>query len=349
MPLDLLVAVGEPLRVDARPVLGLGHVLVVDLVGALLGRLHDFPREVAQLGAAGDQLAQRGRVDVVVLGHHPVVRGVAGGLENRLVVLRQVVPLLQVDQRHQLRSRFPPARGVVVLADLLEAELRVVVGSDPLAAVDRALLQRGIDVGAGHHRRHDAGLRKHLAAETADAETQPLQVLEGVDLLAEPAAHLGAGVAREDRLDAVFGEQRLHDFLAAAEQPPGVGLAEVHAERYAGAEGEAQVLAGVVVGRGVAELDGAVLRRVQDLQPGDEFTPGESADREVAVGHVADRLGDLIRAAEDGVEALGPARRHAPVDLGIRLRDCRRGDTAGRGAYRRFLEKRTTLHNSPPG
>ena len=93
------------------------------------------------------------------------------------------------------RAAFPPARIVVVLGDLVEAELLVVVGADPFGRVDRALLQRRIDVAAGNVRRDHAELGEHRAAEPADAELDALQVVDGVDLLAPPAAHLAAGVA----------------------------------------------------------------------------------------------------------------------------------------------------------
>jgi hypothetical protein len=49
---------------------------------------------------------------------------------------------------------------------------------------------------------------------------------------------------------------------------PGVILALVHRERQAGLEHEVRMLAEIVVGRGLAGLDGAVLHGVGDLQAG---------------------------------------------------------------------------------
>ena len=43
-------------------------------------------------------------------------------------------------------TAFPPAREVVVVGDLVEAQLLVVVGADPFGGVDGAFFQRGIDV-----------------------------------------------------------------------------------------------------------------------------------------------------------------------------------------------------------
>ena len=93
------------------------------------------------------------------------------------------------------RSAFPPAGIVVVGRDLVEAELLVVIGADPFGRIDRALFQRRIDVAAGDLLRHDAELLDHLAGKAADAHLEALEVGDRVDLLAEPAAHLHAGIA----------------------------------------------------------------------------------------------------------------------------------------------------------
>src|SRR3546814_7071216 len=73
------------------------------------------------------------------------------------------------------------------------AELLVVVGADPLSGVDGALFQRRIDVAAGDLLRHQAQLDQHLAGEAADTHLEAIQVLDGLDFLTEPAAHLRAG------------------------------------------------------------------------------------------------------------------------------------------------------------
>ena len=84
--------------------------------------------------------------------------------------------------------------------DLVEAELLVVIGTDPFGGVDRALFQRRIDVAAGKLLRHAAELLHDAAGKAADAEFQPLQIVDGVDLLAEPAAHLTSGVAGKSEI-----------------------------------------------------------------------------------------------------------------------------------------------------
>jgi hypothetical protein len=105
--------------------------------------------------------------------------------------------------REQHRSAFPPAGIVVVRRDLVEAELLVVVGADPLGGIDGALFQRRIDVAGGDLLRHHAELLQHPAGKSADAEFQALEIVDGVDLLAEPAAHLAGGVAGQQRGDVI--------------------------------------------------------------------------------------------------------------------------------------------------
>jgi len=88
--------------------------------------------------------------------------------------------------------------------DLVETELLVIVRTDPFRAVDGAFLKRRIDVAAGNLLWYRAHLLEHAAGEATDAEFETLEVVNAGDLLAEPAAHLASGVAREQRHDVYF-------------------------------------------------------------------------------------------------------------------------------------------------
>src|SRR6185312_5371802 len=173
------------------------------------------------------------------------------------------------------RAAFPPAGRVIVRRDLVEAELLVVVRTDPLGRVDRALLERRIDVAAGDLLRHAAELLQDLAGPAADAHLQALEIVDRVDLLAVPAAHLTAGVAGEQALDVVLLVELVEHGVAAALGPPALVDAGVRAERHRRAETEGRVLAEVVIGRGVADLDRAVLDGVDDGEAGHDFAGGE--------------------------------------------------------------------------
>ena len=73
----------------------------------------------------------------------------------------------------------------------------------------------------------------------------------------------------------VLLQQLVEQLGAAAEAQPRIHLPRVQAERQRGAEGERRVLAEVVVERGVAHLDRAVLHGVEHLQAGDDLAGGE--------------------------------------------------------------------------
>ena len=81
--------------------------------------------------------------------------------------------------------------------DLVEAELLIVIGPYPLRRIDRAFFERGIDIAAGKLLRHDAEFLHHAPGKATDAHLEPLQIVDRVDLLAEPATHLATGIASQ--------------------------------------------------------------------------------------------------------------------------------------------------------
>ena len=182
--------------------------------------LHDLARERPQLHARRDQPAQRRWIQRIVLRHAVDIGLGASRFEDRLVVLGQLGPRLGVDEEIELGAAFPPAGVVVVLRDLVQAELFVVVRADPFRGVDRALLQRGVDVAAGDLLRYEAELLHHHAGGAADAHLQALHVGQRLDLLAEPAAHLRAGVAAGEVDDVVLGVELAHQLEAVAFEHP---------------------------------------------------------------------------------------------------------------------------------
>ncbi|CCD00661.1 protein of unknown function (plasmid) [Azospirillum baldaniorum] len=344
-PQPLLVAEGLPRLVDLLEARVLRRQLVVQLVGDFLAGHHDVAREGAELGSAGHQTLQRRGVDGVVLGDHPGVGLPAGLLQDRLVGLRKLLPRGDVDHQRDLGGAFPPAWRVVVFGDLVEAQLLVVVGADELRRVDGAALQRRVDVAAADLLRDEAQLAHDLPGQPADPHLEAAEVLHRLDFLAEPAAHLGRRVAGGDVVDIVLPEQLAHQLQPAAVHHPGDVLARVQAEGHGRVEAEGRVLADVEVGRGLAALDRAVLHRVQHLERRHDLARREGADLELVVGGGGDPARDQLRPAEDGVEALGVARRHAPLDLGLALRDGWCGDDGAGGQTDTGAgEEGTTFH-----
>src|SRR6188472_3433930 len=95
-----------------------------------------------------------------------------------------------------------------------------------------------------------------MSAHTGDTEFEALEIIDRLDLLAEPAAHLRAGVAAQDSVR-LEGLQRLvAEVRAAAECPPGMLMAMVHAEGRAGCIGQRRLLADVEIERRLRHLDG---------------------------------------------------------------------------------------------
>ena len=144
----------------------------------------------------------------------------------------------------------------------------------------------------------DAELGDHRRGEAGDAHLHALEIVDGVDLLAEPTAHLRHGVAGEQTVDVVLGVERVHHRFAAALQPPGILHAAVEAERDGAGEGEGGVPVPHVVGRGVTGFHRAQHHRLGDLQRRDlRLAARDGADLELAVGALSDQLGEILRAA----------------------------------------------------
>ena len=261
-------------------------------------------------------------------------------------MLRQGIPPLQVDAQVQHGAALPPAREVVVLGHLVEAELLVVIGADELGRIDGAALERRIDVAGRDLLRHGAEPREHLPAHAADAEFQAFQVVDGLDILAEPAAHLRAGVAGRNAVGVEFPERGVDEFLAAGKIPPRLLVAGVEAERQAGAEAERRVLAEVEIGGRMRALDRTAGHRVQGLQAGHQLAGGERLDLELVVARLGDVPAQGLGGAEDRVERLGEAGGEAPFQLRRGLGDGRHRD--GRGCQRRrgsALQERSALQD----
>ncbi len=221
------------------------------------------------------------------------------------------------------RATFPEGRVVVIFRHLLEAELVIVIGADPFGRVDRALFQRRIDIAAGDLLRHDAKLFNHLAGQTGNAHLHALEIVDGVDFLAEPAAHLHAGIAGNHAIELVLGVKLVQQRVAVALIEPGIGQARIEAEGDRGADRKGRVLADIVVGAGMAHFHRAGGDGIRRLQAGDDFAGCKHLNVEIAVGRVLHVVGNILRAAKDRIERFGERGGQPPCDLGIFLRDCR--------------------------
>jgi len=200
----------------------LGHLAVFGefgdhLGGVLLGLGEDVVGQATQLHPV---FVDQGLEGIVVargvLVQHIGIDVAHRGAQDRLQVGGQRGVGLLVDDRLEHHGRLVPARIVVVVGRLMQAEGQVVVGADPLGGVDGAGLQRGEDLAAGHVDDGHAHALHHLAAQARHAHLQAVQVIDGVDLLVVPAAHLHAGGAGDQHIDAEVVIQLVPQLQAAA-------------------------------------------------------------------------------------------------------------------------------------
>src|SRR4029453_1601443 len=105
----------------------------------------------------------------------------------------------------------------------------------------------GIDAAPGHVLGPDPKLGERKPAGAADSHLEALQIGDGLDLLAEPASHLRAGVARREARHVVVLEEIVVQRESSAVIHPRVLLTAVHAERKRAAERERRILAEEII------------------------------------------------------------------------------------------------------
>ena len=328
-----------------------GVVAVAQLLDHLdrrLGpRFHDVVGEVAHLHAVVvDQRLERARVVGDEVGRDHVVFGLAHVPDDRLKILGQRLVLGLVDHQFGREARFHEGRHVVVLGDLVEPEREVVVGADELGRVQRARLQRLEDLARGHVGDRRAQLFPDPAAKPRRAEADALDVVEAGQLVAEPAARLRAGVARQEPLDAELVIDLVPDLLAAQEPHPGGQLGRGHAVGHAGEERQRGRLVLPVIGRTVAHFGAAVDHRVQRLQRRHHLARRIDLHRQPATRSRGHAVGKPLRADAEAGKVLGPGGDHAPGD--VALRDGGRGKGRGGGPcpqHTGAADERTTIHD----
>ncbi len=314
--LDLFLE-GFHRRPDAAVQLALFGQLAEHQLRLLLHGAEHFVGEALELHALLLELVQRQGVVVDVVIHH-VAAGRAGRLgEDRLQVLGQGVHRLLVHQQLQHRLRLLPAWVVVILGGLVQAEGQVVVRADPVGGVDGTGLQRGKHFAAGQIDGGRAETRQHFAAEARHADLQPAQVVQRVDFLVVPAAHLHAGVADYHRLHAEGGIGFFPEFLAFALAQPGVHLDGRQAERHGGEELRGGHLALPVVGGAVAQFGGAAGDGIEHFQRRHQFAGGVDLDGQAAIAHHLDALGQAFGGGAQARVVFRPGGDHLPgVGLG---------------------------------
>ncbi len=247
---------------------------------------------------------------------------------------------------------FPPAGIVIIFGNLLEAELLVVIGTDKFRRIDRALFERRIDIAASNLLGNDAELFHDLAGHAGNAHLKPLQIVDRVDFLAEPAAHLRARIAGRQAIEPLGGVELVHQRVAIALVEPGILQAPVEAEGNGRADRVGRVLAPEVIGAGMGHFHRIGGHRIHRLQARHDLARGKGLDGEIAVCGRREMFRHVFRTAIDRVEAFREGRGQAPGDFRIFLRDGRSRQAGGCGRAQtgrtRFTEECTTIQSNLP-
>ena len=174
---------------------------------------------------------------------------------------------------------------VQVALELVETEDQVVGGADELGSVDGAGLDGLEDLAAGQRDLLAAEVLQNFPGQAGDTHLQAVEVVNRLELLGEPAAHLAAGRARgEGDGPVLLRVELVEDLDAAALVQPGVLLALVEPEGHCGAELLDRAETYVVVGRGVAHLGAAVAHDGKHLEAASDLARGARVDPEAAAG-----------------------------------------------------------------
>ena len=202
-----------------------------------------------------------------------------------------------------------------------------------------------VNLAARQRDRRGAHLGEDVAAETRDAELEPLEVVDRVHFLSEPAAHLHSRGAADEALDSEFGAEFVPELLAAHPPDPGVALGGDHPEGNRREVREARMLALPVVLGSVIDVRVSGRDLVERVKRLDPLAGGEVLHVQPAVGHVGEALREALRVRAERREVPRPRADHH--DLLATLGDCGRRDGCGRdasGADRSFLQEFPSLH-----
>ena len=254
-----------------------------------------------------------------------------GGIDARdshdlLQVRRKIVPDVPVDHDLATGDRLVHAGRIVVLGDIVQAELAILDTVDPLGALDDATLQRRHDLAARQRHHRDAEPAVGLRPDAVDPVLHALEIVEAGDRLLEPAETLrvvgGHREAHEVHLQDVAVEL-LQESHAAAIVVPGPVVHPVHAEQRPVRQRNAgEALAEDVPEGRRAHVQDPTGHAVEDLERRDHRARRQGLDLHPAAGHLLHRLGPLHeQQVEVGRRRVrGLARQDQRIFHGLRRR-----------------------------
>ena len=214
---------------------------------------------------------------------------------------KAVVPGL-IDENVSNGDDLVQALQIEVLPDFLETEDGVVGGADPFSGVDNTALGGGDDVRTRHsHGLHTQFLEGKGGHAGRRAELDLADLVKSLVALLEPAEGLGAHGHAEVGLDVHLDDLLIvlvEELMAVTFEVPGHHgvLVEAHAEAGSGGgeENAGGMLAGPVVGPGLAAVDEALVHGIEDAAGLNDSAFGEDFNSDLALRELFDTVAEAF-------------------------------------------------------
>jgi len=187
--------------------------------------------------------------------------------------------------------------------------------ANSVASIDGAQLQRLKDIARGEQLGGYAQLVHDLRAEPEEAHFQALEVLDRLDLLAEPAGRFGGRHGAGDGVDPVLAEHLVHQLDPAAVAHPCQVLAQPRAEGNAGEHGERRVRAGEEAGGRPGSVHRATRDRLDRFQRWNDGSRLMELELECPARGTQHPLRELRRGFADQREAAGESAGQVEANL----------------------------------
>ena len=237
--------------------------------------------------------------------------------DHFLELLGQRIPGLQVDGQLVTGGRLMPAGGIVICRRLVQPQVPIVIRADPFAGIDHAALQGGENLRGSQQHDFSAHRGDDFSAQAGNPHLEPVIILDAVDRLAVPAAHLGAGVARREANQAFLGVELLPQIHAPAMVHPGGSLLGVHAEGHRTGELGGGHLAGPVIGSRIKHMDTALPRGIEDAEGGHQLVGTKYLDVQLPLGHYLQIGGQGRQASAQHGSGDAETHRQTPFETGL--------------------------------
>src|SRR5262249_19702295 len=131
-----------------------------------------------------------------------------------------------------------------------------------------------------------------LGAEPEETHLEALQVVDRLDLGAEPTGGLRANAEAVNSVKVVLGVNLLAQFVATTEPFPGQALAKIRTESHGCATSQRGIFAGVITRCHPAGFDGALGDCVKAFQRRYQRAGFVELDLELSARHALDVLGE---------------------------------------------------------